>query len=351
MPTQAFDPFFKTLRKGDVPGAIYLYGPEEVLKDEAIGEILERTVDPSLRDFNLDQRSATTLDPEGAEIVCNTLPMMADRRVVIIRDVEAWNKRAKAKAVVLEYLSRPAADTILILVQGAAEEGADPDLAAKTVAVAAQPLAPDRAKRWLLHQAGRLKVPLEDLAAEHMVKVADGSLSFLRSELDKLSGLADGAPLTIERVSQFLGVLHGETQYDWRDAVLEGSTARALSILPRVLAQSGVSGVSLVSLLGTSIAGIGLARAHLDRGTPGGPALAQAVKNSLFKARPARVNYDAAAAQWSRLVRGWSRSRVEGALGALLAADQRLKSTTVADEGAILFDLVMELTGPCLLPS
>ena len=346
MPTQPFDPFFKALRKGEIPSAIYLHGPEEVLKDEVIAEILDRTLEPSLRDFNLDQRSATTLDPEAAETICHTLPMMADRRVVIIRDVEAWNKRAKAKGVVLKYLERPAPETVLILVQGPAEDGVDPDLAAKAVAVAALSLKPDRAKRWLFHQAGRLQVVLDDQAAEHMVKVADNSLSVLRSELDKLSGLADGEPLTLERVSQFLGVRHGETQYDWRDAVLDGDTARAVTVLPRVLAHSGVSGVSLVSLLGTSMVGIGLARAYLDRGTPQG-GLVQAVKNSLFRARAGRMNYDAVAAQSSRWAPSWSKPRVEGALRALLAADERLKSTTVADEGAILLDLVMELSGSC----
>ena len=345
MTTLTFDTLFKGLRKGEIPSVIYLHGGEDVLKDEAIAEVLARALDPSLRDFNLDQRSAGSLTPEDAETICNTLPMMADRRVVIIRDVESWNKRAKAKTTVLKYLERPAPETILILVQGAADGEADSDLAAKSTSVAATPLPPERAKRWLLLQAGRLGVELEDRAAEHMVRVADGSLVTLRSELDKLAGLADNRALTVERVSEFLGIRHGETQYDWRDAVLEGHTATAVTMLPGILAQSGVTGVGLVSLLGTSIVGVALARSLSDRGASG-RALAPAVKSSLFKARPARVSYDAAAVQWSRLAPAWTRAQLETALRALLKADERLKSTSVADEGAVLFDLVMELSAP-----
>lgn len=345
MAAQSFDTVFKALRKGEIPPVLYLHGLEEVLKEEAVAAILEQSLDPSVRDFNFDQRSAASLDPEQAETICNTLPMMADRRVVIIRDVEAWNKRAKAKGIILKYLERPALTTVLILVQSGAEDEVDAELAAKAVSVSAAPLPPDRAKKWLLLHATRLGLEIDDQAAEHMVRVTDASLAALRSELEKLAGLAGGAPLTIDRVSQFLGVRHGETQYDWRDAVLGGDLKAAVAILPHVLAQSGVSGVALVSLIGTSIAGLGLARAHLDRGQRGS-ALVQAVKSSLFRARPPRVSYDAAAAQWSRLAPAWPRRRVERAFRALGAADERLKTTTVANDAAILFDLIMELSVP-----
>ncbi len=345
MPALTFDALYKSIRKGEIPGAIYLHGPEDVLKDELIAEITGRVLDPGTRDFNLDIRSAATLDPDAVEALCGTVPMMAERRVVVIRDVEAWNKRARAKAAVLSFLARPAPETVLILVQGGSDPDADPDLAARTTHAASQPLNLERAKKWLLIHAARLSVELEDDAANHLVRVTDGDLSALRTELDKLSGLAGSEALTIDRVASLLGVRHGETQYDWRDAVLEGQPGRAAGLLPHVLGQTGVSGVSLVTLLGTSLIGVGLARAHYDRGTRGG-SLVQAVKGSLFRARPQRVSYDAAAAQWARLAPAWPARRIEKSLERALEADERLKNTAVSDERAILFDLVMELSLP-----
>lgn len=343
MPSQSFDAFFRALRKGEIAPAIYLHGPEDVLKEEAVNELIEKTLDPSLRDFNLDQRSASNLTSEDAETLCQTLPMMADRRVVIVRDVEAWNKRAKAKTAILRYLERPAQETILVLVQSGAEDDVDADLSKRTVSVAAEPLPPERAVKWAERHAERLGVTLEPDALQHLVKVTDASLSSIRTELEKVAGLAAGAPLTLERISELLGVRHGETQYDWRDAVLRGESGRAAAMLPHLLEQTGVSGVSLVSLLGTSMVGIGLARSLLDRGSRG-PALVQAIRSALFRARPARLSYDAAAAEWSRLAPQWPAPRIEAALAALRRADERLKNTAVSDERAILFDLCMELS-------
>lgn len=346
MRTESFDTLFKALRKGEVPGSLYLHGPEDVLKEEVVAEVLDRAVDPSLRDFNYDQRSAASLDPEQAETLCTTLPMMADRRVVVIRDIESWNKRAKAKAAVIRYLERPAAETILVLVQGSTEEDVDADLAAKTLSVRMDPLPSDRAQRWLLRRAEQLGVVLEESAAEHLVKVTGGSLSEIRSELDKLAGLGGGAPLTLDRVADLLGIRHGETQADWRDLVLQGDIGRAVTILPHLLAQTGVSGVGLVSTLAPAVTGIGLARSLYDRGTRGG-ALANAVKQALFRIRPPhRFGYDQAASLWARVAPAWPAARVEAAFVALRRADERLKNTAVSDERAILFDLCMELALP-----
>jgi DNA polymerase III subunit delta len=345
MASLSFDDLFRALRRGEVPGALYLHGAEDVLKDEVVATLLDRVVDPALRDFNVDVRSATSLDPEQAETLCHTLPMMADRRVVVIRDVEAWNRRARAKGAVLRYLERPAPETVLILVQGASDADPDAELAARTTTMAADPLPPNRAERWVEREAGRLGVTLEPEAVSHLVRATGASLQDIRTELAKLAGLADGTALGLTRVAELLGVRHGETQYDWRDAVLAGDTATALRILPHVLAQSGVSGVGLVMLLGTSLIGVGLARSLYDRGERG--RLAGAVKGALFKIRPPRVSYDEAAREWSRHAPDWPRRRLEAALDAALRADQRLKSTTLAGEQAVLAELVLELEHGC----
>src|ERR1044071_3340034 len=125
MPKESFDSFSKLVKTGEIPPTVYLYGEEDVLKDEAVRAIVDRVVDPGLRDFNYDQRSAGQLDPEAIETLCNTLPMMAGRRVVVIREVEAWNKRARGRAAMLRYLEKPAPKTVVVLVQGAARRGDD----------------------------------------------------------------------------------------------------------------------------------------------------------------------------------------------------------------------------------
>lgn len=347
MPKLPFDAFSRQIRSGDIPPAIYLYGDEDVLKDEAVRAILDAVVDPGLRDFNYDVRTASQLDPDHVEALCTTLPMMAERRLVVIRDVEAWNKRARAKAAVLRYLARPSAETVLILVQGASQKedersAADVDLARLACAVEVGRYTPARAEKWVLRRAEERGVRLEPEAVSHLVKAVDADLGAARSELDKLAGLGGDATVTLDQLTALLGVRHGETPSDWCGLVVGDDPARAAAILPHLLDQSGVSGVGLLILLGPHLVGLGIARNLYDRGQRGA-ALERAVFDALRRVRPARIDYRDAAARWSRAAEQWPIRRVDAALAAARQADQRLKDTRLADERGVLVDLIMQL--------
>ena len=113
--------------------------------------------------------------------------MMAARRVVVLRDVEGWKRKPKTRAAFLKYLERPAAETVVVLVQSSADAEPDRDLVRGAFAVECEPLAPDRARRWLLRRATRLGVTLEDAAADHLLAATGGELAAVAAELEKLS--------------------------------------------------------------------------------------------------------------------------------------------------------------------
>ena len=343
MPEQTFDTTLRALKKGDVSAVYYLVGAEDLLKADLVREITDRVLDPSLRDFNFDQRTATSLDPEELSTLLNTLPMMADRRVVILRDVEGWQKKARGRAELLRYLAKPAAETVLVLVQGSADPDPEAELAKLALTVRCAALPPDRVLRWLAHRSEQLGISLETEAAEHLLHAVGGDLTTLDAELAKLASLAPGTPLTRELVGDLVGVRHGETMFDWRDAVFDDATGRALTLLRPVLDQSGISGVKLVSLLGTTLSGVSLARAHRDKGTKGG-ALEAAIFRSLMASRPFGLpEWKAEAAKWARWSERWPASRLSAAVRATLGTDQALKSTTLSDEQALLGELVLRL--------
>ena len=343
MPAQSVDNLFRSLNKGDLALVYYFHGQEDVLKDEAVRTILDRALDPSLRDFNFDQRSASQLDAEEVNALCNTLPMLAERRVVVLREVEAWKRKTKGRAEFLRYLERPSPDTIVILVQGSAEEGEDRELAAAATTVRFDPLPPERARKWLMNQAGRLGVALETDAAEHLVRSVGSDLGALHSELSKLASLPAGEPLTVSRVGELVGIRHGETLWDWREALLDGQTGRAATLLPLVLAQAGVSGVKLVTAVGTALVGLGIARAHYDRGLRG-RSLEAAVMKCLLSVRPFGIlNYKDEAVRWSDWAPHWPGGRIRAALRIARDTDIALKNTTVSDERGLLLDMVLRI--------
>jgi DNA polymerase III subunit delta len=340
------DTLTRSITKGELAPVYYLYGAEDVLKDEAVKSIVDRAVDPTLRDFNFDQRSAAQLDAEEVHSLCNTLPMLADRRVVLLRDIEGWKRKTKGRAEFIKYLQRPSAETVVILVQGSGEEGEDRELASGAYTVRFDPLPPERARKWLSHQAGKLGVTLEPEAAEHLMRSVGSDLGGLTSELAKLASLPAGEPLTAAQVGDLVGVRHGETIWDWRQAVLDGQAGRAVSLLPSILAQPGVSGVKLLMTLGTALVGLGLARAHYDRGVRG-RSLEAAVLKSLLSARPfGLLGYKEEASRWSSWAPRWPNQRIRAALRAARDTDVALKDTTISDERGLLTDLVLRIGIP-----
>jgi DNA polymerase-3 subunit delta len=344
MPAHTYDALLRSLPKGELAPVYYLHGPEDVLKDEAVQAIIERSLDPGLRDFNFDQRSAGQLDPEAIFSLCTTLPMMADRRVVVLRELEGWKRKPKTRAAFLKYLERPAVETIVILVQGSAEEDADKDLVRGAFAVACEPLPAERARRWLLRRATALGVTLEDAAADHLLAATGNDLGSVAAELQKLSSLPAGTPLTAEQVGGLVGIRHGETIYDWRDAVLDDEPGKAVAMIASLLDQPGVTAVRLVTLLGTSLAGVGLARSHYDRRVRGA-SLQQLVFEKLRQLRLFGLpDWKAESARWARWAAAWPPARIREALRAARDADQAIKSTTISDERGILTDLVLRLT-------
>jgi DNA polymerase-3 subunit delta len=346
MPSQTFDTLLRAVRRGEIAPAYYLHGPEDLLKDEVIRAVLDRVIDPGLRDFNLDQRSAAQLDADELYSLCRTPPMMADRRVVVVREIEAWKRKTKARNVALDYLARPSADTVLLLVQGAGDEKEDKDLARLAVAVACEPLTPERAARWVLHRAKGLGLAIEPEAAEHLVRAVGTGLGPLAPELEKLASAADTAPVTADRVAELVGVRHGETLFDLRDAVFDGSPGRAAALVGPVLGQAGATGVRLLTLLGTTLVGLRFVRAAYDRNVRGSRLEDAAFQLMRGTRLYGLLSWSEEARRWARWAPSWPGSRIRAALAAAVTADAALKGTTISDERGILMDLVLRMGAP-----
>jgi len=342
MPALTLDALLRSLKKkGAAPERLYLlHGDEEVLKDEAIRALLDAAVG-SNRDFNLDVRYAADLTPESFHALVNTPPMLAERRAVVIRGVEQLGKRkTKLRDELLRYLADPNPTTVLVLVVAAGEE-LDAELARACSSVLLEPLAADRVPRWLQHHASALGVTLAPDAVELLLSAVGGDLSTLARELEKLASLAAGTgrPVSADDVTGMVGVRRGETIYDLVDAAMERRAARAAQLVEPILEQAGMSGVKILSLLGTHLVGTAVARAERDRGTA---RLEDAVFRQMQTARPYGLrNWREEAARWAKWSLQWNAGDLGRALCAALAADNALKTATVSDDRGIVTQLVL----------
>ena len=105
--------FETALKKGVIPSVCFLYGEEQFLVERSVQMLLERAIDPSLKDFNFNVFYGN--ESKGVDILdaAQTLPMFSDRRAVVVKRAEQL--KAEALEVLLPYILKPASGTCLLL--------------------------------------------------------------------------------------------------------------------------------------------------------------------------------------------------------------------------------------------
>jgi DNA polymerase III delta subunit len=143
-----------------------------------------------------------------------------------------------------------------------------------------------------------------------------------------------------------VGVRHGETLSDLVEAALARRAPAAARLVEPVLQQSGMSGVRMVTALGTALIGTALARAELERGVAPGR-LPDVLFRHILAARPFGLgNWKEEAARWARWAAKWQLAELQWALRGTLAADGALKTSTVSDDLAIVTELLLTWAVP-----
>ncbi len=337
----------------------YFHGDDDYLKDAAVKDIINAAIDPSTRDFNFEQRRGNELDAETLGSLLATPPMLAERRAVVIRDVGALKKAPRQELDA--YLKRPAADTLLLLVNLAGAKS-DSALENNSVSLDFALLSPERVLRWIAHHVTTVhSLSISEEAASLLQQTAGNDLQLLASELDKcasyLKGLSEdsGADSTTidsttiidaDVVAEVVGVRRGETIADLLDAVAHRDASRAMSLVHHVLLQPKVTAVQVVNLLGTQALALSYGRAKKDSG-----ATTNRLPSEFFAflkdtgAYPGRP-WGEAASLWTKVVDKWSASDCSRALKLLLEADIALKDSTVSSSEQILTSLILALCTP-----
>ncbi len=332
------------IKAGTFKPVYYLYGDDDYLKDEEARLAMDAAVDAATRAFNLEVRRGGELDAETLGSLVNTPPMMSDRRVVVIRDVNALRK--DARAMLDRYITRPADDVLLLLVAPSGAK-ADKELIAGTAAIEYKPLTGDRLPRWITYYVEHdLGTTITEGASALLQSAVGTELAQLKTELDKIANYAGTEPINEAAVSAVVGVRPGETLGDFLDAVARRDGAAALKMVPGLLEQPTLNAVRIVMALTAQTMVIGWAQAARERGVAGSRLTAEVfslLKSSggVFTGRP----WGDFVATCVRASDVWSTRAIDGALEALLATDAAAKDTRLSSDEQLLSTLVLSLCG------
>lgn len=318
------DPLRAALDRHGLGGVFFLHGEDAFRREEGVRTLVDAHVDPGVRDFNLDQARGADVDVDTLASILATPPMMAEWRVVVVRDAEPLAGSSRARALLLDTAASPPPG--LAFVVSADISGSKAKLwrelkkAARSVGFS--PVALEDVPGWLVARAREAHgMDLEEGAARALAQAVGADLGILHQELAKLREFVEGdRPVTRDDVAAVGTVLPAQDRWAWFDLVAERRFGEAAATLPVLLGQSGESGVGITLGLGTMLLRLGVA---VDEG-----------KGALEKLLPSWQSW--VAGKLGRFAREWTAEEVDEAVQGLLRVDRLLKSSPLSE------DLVLE---------
>jgi DNA polymerase-3 subunit delta len=321
----------------------YLHGDDDFRKASAVDELLAAALEPSVRDFNLDVFRGGDAGPERLADALAALPMLAERRVVVVQDVGALKKASRA--VLDTYLRTPAADTVLVLV---AYSGApvDDGIVQHSMSIPFPSLAESDVVGWLTQRARKAGVEITGDAAALLARSVDADLAHAAGEIEKLASYTNGGAINAAAVEAVAGVRQDAVPGMLLDAIAARDAARAQALIGPVLAQPKTSAASIVNALATQVLAMGWGRAQRDAGA--NPARLKGEYFALLKSRggnPGRP-WGEAVQCWTSHLGSWTATDLARAADHLLATDLALKDSRGSSDEEVLRTLVLALCAP-----
>ncbi len=229
------------LERDELRPAYLILGEEPLLRDDALAGLREAVLGEGVEDFNFDRLEGSTA-PAGALLdSVRTLPVMAPRRLVVLRDPEAARGRGKQLTeAVAEAVAelRSGSETVLVVVAEKADRRARWVKAFGAAAIV--DCRPPRGERqiaaFVRAEARRQGVEFERGVAELLAERIGPQLLMLRQEIAKAALLAgDGKRVTRAQIVAGASDVAEERIWDLSDAIGEGRAADALVALAKLL--------------------------------------------------------------------------------------------------------------------
>lgn len=326
----ASDPLAQ-LRDGD-PGPLYfLYGRERYLIDRAVDILRARVLDPRTRDFNYELYYGKEAGAGRIVQAARTLPMMAKRRLVLVRDADEM--KADELAGLIPYVGDPAPETCLVFVGEKIDQRMKFFAAFKKhgALVKLDPLYERQLPDFVRGEARARGVTIAPDAVQLVVDEIGAELGQLADAVERLSiFVGERKQVTADDVVAVVATTRQRSVFELANAVGERDRARALSMLASMLG-ARESGVRIVAMLARHLRQLWITSELLTR-TRDKFEIAQALGIPPFFVE-----------DMMRQARTLDRTRAARMHAALYLADKNLKSSRV-DDARILELLILELT-------
>lgn len=316
--------FFQEIRKEIKPSYVFC-GSEEYVKESALNALVA-TLPEETQAFNLERMGENSTTGQ-VYTACETLPMLADRRVVIWKDPKVLLSAAgdQELAAVKELLANlPPTTCLIIYLTGQIDKRrkAFTMLKNASTVVAFDPLDEFEAVRWVTSTAKKAGKEIAAKDAQLLVEQTGTSIQSLKGELDKLIAHAgERSLLTQEDFALVTGRQVNFNAFAMLDKLLNGKAQEGMAMYYALIAD-GVSPFMLMGAAASKLRQLYSAKCLLQSGMKSAQVISELGGN--FGAKQA-VN----------ACKNYGLSFLKQAVDNLMTADYQIKNGVMKEDAAV----------------
>ena len=242
--------FTQLLRNSAVQGAYLFEGAEENIKAATLSALRKALLPEGFEELNEAVMDAPPADAIIA--ACETLPFMADKRLVIVREHPALTGRAEAEEKLLGYLPQVPDSTVLVFIaRGKADARKKLYTTLKKCGgvVTFAPLTEAELSAWVAKAFAGLGKSCAPQVASQLIFTVGTDTALLHTEIEKLSALAgDRGEITAADVQSVATRSLECTVFEMVDAVVAGQQGKAFQLL-RDMLTTGSDRLGILAML------------------------------------------------------------------------------------------------------
>jgi DNA polymerase III subunit delta len=311
---------------------IYLfYGEEKFSIDRAVSLIIEKAIDKNLKQLNVEKYSCNDVDSESIVTSALSIPMLAERKVIIVKDYEKINDSKSLQF----YFQHPSQSSILIFIADSIDKrkGIFTKITQNGILVKSDFLKKGDLVNWIVSKVSESGKRIEPQVAEMIFDLKGNSLLEINTEIEKLlTYILDKDSISTEDILVVTGSTKEFNVFELSNAIGRNDKPGALRILENLLDQN-VEPLYILAMLSRHFI-ILWKVSCLKRQTRGMTEIASVVQINPYFVK-----------DYLSQTEKFSTGRIEFCLKLLLEADLLLKSVSLSKR-VIVENLLCQMLNP-----
>lgn len=260
---QVFQQVVGELNSGNLKPIYYLFGEEEFYLDQLL-EKFSSIIPPEQKDFNFDLLYGQDVTPAQALSIARSFPMMAEKRVLIVRNFLQLNKGGGEDGSprghindFIPYIENPNPTTLLVCFDEKKPAGntnigkafkKDKKVGFYEFERMPDYLIPDWVIDWVRSNHSK---NIEPAAAQLLAQFVGNNLQLLSTEIDKVCTFVDTSDTVTEAdVKKIIGSYREFTAIELKEAIVARNMEQSLYISEQMLQHTKSDTGELIRLVG-----------------------------------------------------------------------------------------------------